>query len=79
MIWLSVKREVFMQNFQNRILENSTFKRDHWAGGLPNGQGGVERRPPGATRSSESDLGIQAETSRWRQRADIERQAGAIT
>jgi hypothetical protein len=35
MIWLSVKRDVFMQNFQNLSLENSTFKRDHLLGGLP--------------------------------------------
>ena len=36
MIWLSVKRDVFMQNFQHLISENSTFKRDHVLGGLPN-------------------------------------------
>jgi hypothetical protein len=36
MIWLSVKRDVFMQNLQKNLsLKNSTFKRDHLVGGLP--------------------------------------------
>jgi hypothetical protein len=34
-IWLSVKRDVFMQNFQNLSLENSTNKHTHLVRGLP--------------------------------------------
>ncbi len=35
MIWLSVKREVFMQNSLIPLLENSTFKTVYFPGGLP--------------------------------------------
>ena len=35
MIWLSAKRDVFMQNFQNLSLVNSTCKRDQLLGEYP--------------------------------------------